>query len=45
MKANLNEIEINGDVYVKKGSEVNIAPPTDGMRYCAVRTYDGNGCL
>jgi len=39
MKANLNEIEINGDVYVKKGSEVNIAPPTDGMRYCVVRTY------
>lgn len=40
MDTSINEIAINGEVYVKK-SEVDsaIAPMKDGMRYVIVRTY------
>jgi len=40
MKANLNEVEINGDVYVKKGSGQTPAKKRDGMTYCIVRSRD-----
>ena len=39
MKAELNEIEINGEVYVKKGLEKRLAEKIDGMKYVIVRTY------
>jgi len=38
MKANLNEITINGTVYVPK-SETAMAANTDGMPYVIIRTY------
>ena len=39
MKQKLNEIEINGVVYVPKESFSVMAEPKDGMPYCMVRTY------
>ena len=40
-KVNINEISINGEIYVKKSSIQNDAkaPELDGMKYCIVRTY------
>lgn len=35
----MNEITINGEVYVKKGDFLEMAQPIDGMDYCIVRTY------
>ena len=37
MEANVNEIEVNGVAYVRKGSAA--APKRDGMEYCVVRTH------
>lgn len=34
----MNEIMINGEVYVKK-STIPVRPMKNGMRYCIVRTY------
>jgi hypothetical protein len=39
MEANVNEVELNGVVYVRKGSVQTPAPKRDGMDYCIVRTY------
>lgn len=39
MKAEINEIEINGEAYIKKGSENKIAYNSDGKKYQIVRTY------
>jgi hypothetical protein len=39
MEANINEIEVNGQVYVKRGSEQVKAESLDGKEYCIVRTY------
>jgi len=39
VKQELNEIEINGTVYVKKGTEQAKATKLEGMPYCIVRTY------
>lgn len=39
MKTEINEIAINGEVYVKKGSEQVISPMKDGLKYQIVRTY------
>lgn len=39
MKTELNEITINGKVYVEKGTENNLAPKLDGMKYVICRTY------
>ena len=40
MKANLNEVEINGTMYVPKGTEKESAVDVDGMSYLLVRTKD-----
>lgn len=37
MDTKINEVEINGQVYVKKGSEKAMAQNTDGMKYVIVR--------
>lgn len=39
MNRKINEIEINGVVYVPKDSASIPAPYLDGMEYCMVRTY------
>lgn len=39
MKTEINEITINGKVYVEKGSEQSQAPLKDGLKYQIVRTY------
>jgi hypothetical protein len=39
MKNEINEIEINGEIYVKKSEVSQNAPEKDGMKYCIVRTY------
>lgn len=39
METNINEIEVNGITYVRKGAESVLAPTTDGMGYCVIRTY------
>lgn len=39
MKTEINEITINGKVYVEKGSELSVAPKRDGMKYVICRTY------
>jgi hypothetical protein len=39
METNINEIEINGVVYVPKYSVANFAESVDGMPYQIVRTY------
>lgn len=39
METSINEITINGKIYVEKGSESNSVPMKDGMKYCIVRTY------
>ena len=39
MEHKINEIEINGVIYVPKDSVTQIAPKLDGMEYCMVRTY------
>ena len=37
---NINEIMINGELYVKKSSiPATVAPTYDGMKYCIIRTY------
>lgn len=38
MGTKINEISINGEVYIKK-SELKEVPIKDGMKYCIVRTY------
>ena len=35
----MNEITINGEVYVKKSDVSQMAETRDGMEYCIVRTY------
>jgi hypothetical protein len=37
MEKNINEIEINGVKYVKKGSEEVLATSTDGLEYVIIR--------
>jgi hypothetical protein len=37
METNINEIEINGVKYVKKGSEEKLAVNTDGLPYVIIR--------
>lgn len=39
MNANLNEIEVNGVIYVPKGAEFKAAEQLDNMEYCMIRTY------
>ena len=39
MEQKINEIEINGVIYVQKDSIIQMAPKLDGMEYCMVRTY------
>jgi hypothetical protein len=39
MKTEINEITINGKVYVEKGTENVSTPLKDGMKYQIVRTY------
>ena len=41
METNINEIEVNGVVYVRKDSvkQSQNAEKLDGMKYCIVRTY------
>jgi len=39
MKTEITELEINGEIYVKKSSQSATAPLKDGMKYCIVRTY------
>ena len=39
MKTDINEVEINGVVYVQKGASNTLAQKMDGMEYCIVRTY------
>lgn len=38
-KTDINEVEINGTVYVRKGSDITPAVKLDGMDYVIVRTY------
>lgn len=38
-KTEINEIEINGVKYVKKGTETQQLASTDGLLYVCVRTY------
>ena len=39
-RINVNEVEINGEVYVKKAAmPLQKAPDLDGKEYCIVRTY------
>jgi hypothetical protein len=38
-KTEINEVETNGTVYVKKGSENIPASKVDGMDYVVIRTY------
>jgi hypothetical protein len=43
----MEEITINGTVYVPKGSAQAMAPELDGMQYCMVRSRDSGvwaGC-
>lgn len=39
MKTEINEVEINGAIYVRKGTEKAPAPLKDGMKYVICRTY------
>lgn len=39
METNVNEISINGMVYVPKGSESKMADKFDGMEYVMCQTY------
>lgn len=39
MEQKINELEINGIVYVPKDSVNQMAPQLDGMEYCMVRTF------
>ena len=39
MKADVNELMINGKVYVPKGSESPMATIRNGLKYVIVRTY------
>ena len=39
MKQKINELEINGVIYVPKGTENKKAESMDGFEYCIVRTY------
>lgn len=39
MEAELNEITINGKVYVEKGAQSTMAEKLDGMPYVIIRTY------
>jgi hypothetical protein len=38
-KLNVNEIEVNGIEYVRKGTQEAVAEKVDGLVYCIVRTY------
>ncbi len=38
MEANVNEVTINGIIYVQKGTTQEPAPKLDGMPYCLIRT-------
>lgn len=35
----MDEIEINGETYVKKSAQEKLAGTKDGMKYCIVRTH------
>lgn len=37
MKTEINEVEINGQIYVKKGTDVQSAEKLDGMDYVIIR--------
>jgi hypothetical protein len=39
METQVNEVSINGQVYVLKGEQEQIAESVDGMEYKIVRTY------
>lgn len=39
MKNKINEIEINGILYIPKDSVTEMAPKYEDMEYCMVRTY------
>jgi hypothetical protein len=39
METQINELNINGEVYVKKSAIQTAAPTREGMKYCIVRTY------
>lgn len=39
MNAEINEVEVNGVKYVRKGSEDQKAKSVDGMKYCIIRSY------
>lgn len=39
MKTDINEIEVNGVTYIKKGIESKPAEQLDGLPYVIVRTY------
>lgn len=39
MDTEINELSINGEVYVKKSDSSSMAPMKEGMKYCIVRTY------
>lgn len=43
-KTEINEVEINGTVYIRKGSDNTPAKDLDGMEYVVVRTYSA-GCF
>ena len=38
-KVKVDKLEIDGVTYVPESSIKNLAPDTDGMKYCVVRTY------
>ena len=39
METNINEISINGEIYVKKSEATSSVPMKDGMKYVICRTY------
>ncbi len=39
MNSEINEVEVNGVKYVRKGSEYQKAKSVDGMKYCIIRSY------
>ena len=38
-KVKVDELVIDGTTYVPKQSVTQLAPETDGMKYCVIRTY------
>lgn len=39
MQTDINELEVNGIKYVKKGSQQELCDKVDGMKFVIVRTY------